>query len=152
MRLWQAAALLSIATVLLGAPRWAVGDSPRDEAVKKEIKQFQGSWKAVSIRNVDGKQAPDDQIQNTRLIVEGNKFTLTSGEATIKGTFTINPSATPRTIDVSLTSMEGKEIKFLGIYQVQGDTRKSCFALPGKERPSQFTSKPGYLGFEWKRK
>jgi uncharacterized protein (TIGR03067 family) len=152
MRVWQAGVLLSIAIVLWGAPRWAGGESPRDEAVKKDIKQFQGSWKAVSIRNADGKQAPDDQVENTRLIVEGNKFTLTSRDTTITGTFTINPRATPRTIDVSLNSQDGKKVKLLGIYQVQGDTRKSCFALPGKERPSQFTSKPGYLGFEWKRK
>jgi uncharacterized protein (TIGR03067 family) len=152
MRIWQAGVLLSIAVVLWGVPGWAGGDSPRDEAVKKELKRFQGSWKAVSIRNTDGKQAPDDQVQKTRLIVEGNKFTLTSKDATITGTFTINPSATPKRIDVTLTSKEGKETKLLGIYQIKGDTRKSCFAVPGKERPSEFTSKPGYLGFEWKRK
>jgi uncharacterized protein (TIGR03067 family) len=152
MRIWQAAVLLSIVALLSIAPRWAGGDCPRDEAAKKAVEQFQGSWKAVSIRNPDGKEAFDDQVKNTALVVEGNKFTLTSKDATITGTFTIDPNATPRTIDVCLTSQEGKEIKFMGIYKVEGDRRKSCFALPGKVRPSKFTSKAGYLGFEWKRK
>ncbi len=152
MRTWQAAVLLSIAALLLGTPRWVEGESPRRAAATKDIKPFQGSWKAVSIQNPDGKQATDDQVQHTRLVVEGNKFTLTSKDAIITGTFTINATTTPNTIDVTLDSKEGKEIKLLGIYQVKGDTRKSCFAVPGKERPTQFTSKPGYLGFEWKRK
>jgi hypothetical protein len=33
--------------------------------------------------------------------------------------------------------------KQLGIYELDGDTLKSCFAKPGEERPTDFTSKPG---------
>ena len=31
----------------------------------------------------------------------------------------------------------------LGIYEVDGDTFRSCFASPGAERPTDFSSKPG---------
>jgi uncharacterized protein (TIGR03067 family) len=127
------------------------GGAPLEDAAKKELEQVQGSWKAVSIQHVDGRQASADEVQNTRLVIEGNKFTLTSKDSTIPGTFTVNPAKTPKAIDVLLTSKDGRETKFLGIYQIQGNTRKSCFALPGKERPTQFSSEEGYFGFEWRR-
>src|SRR5262249_45853031 len=136
--------------LILLAPLSA-GGAPLGDAAKKELEQFQGSWKAVSIQHADGRQASEDEVQNTRLVVEGNKFTLTGKDSIISGTFTINPAKTPKTIDVLLTSKDGREIKFLGIYQMQGDKRKSCFALPEKERPTQFSSDKGYFGFEWRR-
>ena len=33
--------------------------------------------------------------------------------------------------------------KQLGIYEVDGDSFKSCFDKPGAERPTDFTSQPG---------
>ena len=31
----------------------------------------------------------------------------------------------------------------MGIYQIDDDTRKLCFAPSGKDRPTEFSSKPG---------
>lgn len=138
---------LLILLVPLGA-----GDGLQSEDIaKKELQRFQGSWKAVSIQRADGGQASRDELQSTRLVVKGTKFTLTGKNYTISGTFAINPARTPKTIDVLLTSKDGRETKLLGIYQIQGETRKSCFALPNKERPTQFSSEKGYIGFEWRR-
>jgi uncharacterized protein (TIGR03067 family) len=154
MRLSQQTLWLSIGTAFIVvcslARAWA-GDGPsNDDAVKQELKQFQGTWKAVAIRNADGTQASEADLEQTRLIVEGNQFTLKSKDFTILGTFTVNISTKPRSIDAVLKSDEGKESRFFGIYQIQGDTRKSCFALPGKQRPTQFVQE-GCIGFEWKR-
>jgi uncharacterized protein (TIGR03067 family) len=46
-----------------------------------------------------------------------------------------------------------KEVK-LGIYELDGDRYKVCFAPAGKPRPSEFASKPGSgsLLQAWKRK
>jgi uncharacterized protein (TIGR03067 family) len=129
-----------------------LGDGASSEAAaKQELQQFQGSWKAVSIQQADGRQASQEEIQHTGLVVEGNRFTLTGKGYTISGTFAIDPTRTPKGIDVVLTSKDGGETRFLGIYQIKGDTRKSCFALSGKERPTQFSPEKGYIGFEWKR-
>ena len=43
--------------------------------------------------------------------------------------------------------------KQLGIYELDGDTFKSCFGAPGAERPKDFTSQPGDMRTSsvWKR-
>jgi uncharacterized protein (TIGR03067 family) len=125
---------------------------PSADIVKKDLQQFQGSWRAVSIQHVDGRQATQDELQNTTLVIDGNKFTLTLKDLAVSGTFTIDPAKSPKTIDVVLATAKKPDEKLLGIYQLQGDTRQSCFAVLGKERPKDFTkSVMGHLRLEWKR-
>jgi uncharacterized protein (TIGR03067 family) len=137
--------------LILLAPLGAGDRVGFEDAAKKELQQFQGPWKALSIQHADGRQASEAEVQDTRLVIQGNKFTLTGKDYSVSGTFSVNPTRTPKAIDVLLTSKEGRETKFLGIYQTRADTRKSCFAFPEKERPTQFSSEKGYFGFEWKR-
>jgi uncharacterized protein (TIGR03067 family) len=147
---WEVAMRWCTVLILL-APLGVVCGAPPEDAVKNELRQFQGPWKAIAIQQADGRQAPAEEVQYTRLAVEGNKFVLTGKGYTIPGTFTIDPTKSPRAIDVTITPKEGRPLKFLGIYQMKGDTRKSCFALPGRERPTQFSAEKGFIGFEWKR-
>ena len=37
-----------------------------------------------------------------------------------------------------------------GVYEIVGDTRKSCFALPGKDRPDKVAKAKGNLYLEWR--
>ena len=61
----------------------------------------------------------------------------------MKAKITIDPSKKPKTIDYQMTDGFTKGKTQLGIYEVDGDTFKSCFGKPGTERPTEFTSKPG---------
>lgn len=136
--------------LVLWFPLAAAGDAPAD-ILKKEIAQFQGSWQALSIQHVDGRQGSDDELQTTRLTVSGTTFILAGKNYSISGTFTVDPTKSPKTIDVTLKGEDGRVTRILGIYQIQGATRKSCFALQGEERPTQFASRKGQFGLEWKR-
>jgi uncharacterized protein (TIGR03067 family) len=138
--------------LILLAPLAVGVGAPSEDAAMQELQRFQGAWQAVSFQHADGRQASEEEVKNTRLVIEGNRFTLTGKDYTLAGTFTIDSTKTPKMIDVLLTSKDGRETRFLGIYQIQGDTRKSCFALAGKERPTQLSSEKEYFGFEWKRK
>jgi uncharacterized protein (TIGR03067 family) len=91
-------------------------------------------------------------VKNIHLVIAGKEFTLTGKDYTITGTLTIDPAKTPKTIDVLIKSRHGEVTRFLGIYEIRGDQRNSCFALEGKKRPTQFTLEKGHFGFEWKRK
>jgi uncharacterized protein (TIGR03067 family) len=71
-------------------------------------------------------------------------WTLCSEDKEIsKRTSTIDPTKKPKTIDFTVTEGEGKGNQHLGIYELGKITRKLCFAPPGKERPTEFSSTPG---------
>ena len=127
-------------------------DTPIDGALSKELQRFQGSWQATSIQSNDDPPASVDDLKHTLLVVAGDRFTLKGKEFTIAGKLTIDPAKTPKTIDVVLDGKEGeKPVKLLGIYRIDGETRRSCFAMPEKERPAAFPVSPkGYIQFEWK--
>ena len=123
---------------------------PAPEAIKKELKSFQGTWKLVGGQDGTGKPYDEETLKNMVMIVDGNKFTIKDkGADSIVGTFTIDPTKKIKTIDIAVT--KPIDTKMLGIYQSEGDTRKSCFADPGKDRPDGFRKNAGFTMFEWKR-
>jgi uncharacterized protein (TIGR03067 family) len=121
----------------------------QDEAVKKEMKLFQGKWEGVSGQGLDGKAYTDIEAQLMSMEIDGDKFTMKTGSLTVSGTFTVDPTKKLKTIDVFFG--DGKEPSLRGIYEIKGDTRKSCFAEPGKDRPDGFhKEKKGFMILEWR--
>jgi uncharacterized protein (TIGR03067 family) len=123
--------LVLAATLLVGAK------APKEDAVKEELKKFQGKWKLVSAE-LEGKKPEEAERKTVHLIVEGNRFTLQYGKEIHKGVFTIDPRTTPKQINVEFTDGPIQGAKVPGIYQIDGDTRKSCFAAPEKDRPKDY--------------
>ena len=52
----------------------------------------------------------------------------------------LDPSKSPKTLDVTVTEGLNKGVVILGIYEISGDTLKVCFDPEGKKRPTQFKS------------
>lgn len=114
-----------------------------EQAVKKDLAQLQGEWSMVS-GSADGQSMPDETRQQMKRVCKNDVATTTmNGQVFIKAKITIDPSKTPKTIDYDMLDGFTKGKKQLGIYEVNGDTFKACFAAPGDERPTDFTSKPG---------
>jgi uncharacterized protein (TIGR03067 family) len=116
------------------------------EDVKKELEKLRGTWKWVFMEQ-EGTKLPEATFKDSRLIIDGDKFLARDPQQTLKGTFTVSVSQKPKTIDVTFTEGPEKGKSFKGIYELEGDTYKVCLALPGKERPTEFVSKPesGYV-------
>ena len=131
-----AALLTAIATI-------TAADDAKDEAIKKDRKKIEGTWRVVALE-VDGNKSPEEDARKLT-VVNGSDGTwsLRSEDKEIKGTSTIDPTVKPKTIDLTWTDEEGKENHSLGIYELGETTRKLCFAPPGKARPSEFSSTPG---------
>src|ERR1041385_648536 len=112
-------------------------------AEKKDLAALQGEWTMVS-GSADGQAMPEDMVKQMKRICKGDIVTVTSGEHVfLKAKFTINASSKPKTIDYDMTEGFTKGKKQLGIYELEGDTFKACFAAPGGERPTEFSSKAG---------
>lgn len=119
------------------------GWAEENELVRKDLAQLQGEWSMVS-GSADGQPMPEQMLKQMKRICKGDETTTTmAGQLYFKAKITINPSKAPKTIDYDMTEGVTKGKLQLGIYEVNGDTFKSCFGKPGAERPTDFTSKPG---------
>lgn len=128
-------------SLLLGA------DTQKDDAVKAETKNLQGTWSVVSAER-EGNKVPDDEIKKTTLVIKGDKLIARKTENTPKPeekitemSFTLDPTKNPKWIDVTYTSGERKDESSQGIYEVKGDTLKICMSRAAT-RPMEFETKP----------
>ena len=130
--------LIGMATAAISVA-WAEDN----EAVKKDLAQLQGEWSMAS-GSADGQPMPEEIRKQMKRVCKGDEATTTmNGQVFMKAKITIDPSKKPKTIDYEMTEGFTKGKKQLGIYELDGDTFKSCFAAAGAERPTDFTSKPG---------
>jgi uncharacterized protein (TIGR03067 family) len=121
--------------------RRATEDDPKAEAIRAELKRFEGTWKFESMV-FDGKPVPEDGLKDSRMTIEGDRFT-TKGNESAKGTFTVDPTVRPKTIDIAIKTKDGGSVKILGLYTLEGDTYTICSGYPGKPRPTEFAAGSG---------
>jgi uncharacterized protein (TIGR03067 family) len=125
----------------------------RDDDVKKEYKKTDGTW-AVTTFTMDGNNTPEEEVKKFRLVLDGEKYTLKQEDNVVsKGTAKIDPSKKPKTIDITPTEGDGQGTAMLGIYEIDGDNYKVCYAAGGKDRPTKFGSEAGsgHILFVFKR-
>jgi uncharacterized protein (TIGR03067 family) len=130
--------LLGLVSVLGSSALAADGD-----AAKQELARMQGEWTMTS-GTADGYALPDEMLRDFKRVCKGDEVTTTmAGRVFMKATIKIDPAKKPKTIDYVVSEGDTKGKTQLGIYELDGDTFKSCFAAPGADRPTDFTSKPG---------
>jgi hypothetical protein len=102
---------------------------------------MQGTWNLVSAMQ-DGKALPEDKVKQTTIVIKDDTFRfpgLAEDATSRAGTFKLDATKKPKEMDS--TSTEKKVM--LGIYELEQDSYKICFALAGKPRPTEFASIPG---------
>jgi len=138
MKRIQITFLIALSAVTLSSA-WASDD----QAVENDMTQLQGEWSMVS-GSADGQAMPEQMLKQMKRVCKGDETTTTmGGRMFMKAKISIDPTKKPKTIDYEMTDGSSKGQKQLGIYEVEGDSFKSCFGKPGAERPTDFTSKPG---------
>lgn len=97
-----------------------------------------GQWTAMSGETSGGAFKPDD-LKNTSLNADSELWLY--GKANIKGgQFALNPGQKPKTIDVTAWNGVAEGPTVLGIYELDGDTLRLCWAESGKPRPAEFAA------------
>ena len=136
--------LLVVGALLTAIGAIASADNAKDEAIKKDRNQIEGTWRIVALE-VDGNKAMDEDAKKLSVVngSDGTWSLLSEGKEISKGTSTFDPTTKPKTIDFTPTEGEGLGNQYVGIYEFGDNTRKMCFAPPGKARPTEFTSMPG---------
>ena len=130
---------IGIATLLLAAAAWS-----QDAADERKL--LQGTWLPTA---AELSENPFDEatLKTIKLVLEGDKYTVTVGKSIDKGTTKIDPAAKPKTMDIIGTDGPNKGKTMLAIYELNGDTLRVCYDLTGKARPSEFKTKKGELLF-----
>jgi uncharacterized protein (TIGR03067 family) len=132
-----------IASVLVGAAFVAAADSTKEEAIKKDRARYEGTWRVVSLQ-INGNKASAEDVRKITVINHAETWVIqVEGDEAARGTSKIDPTKKPKTIDFTPTKGSDQGKVFLGIYAIEGNSRKLCFAEPGKARPTEFVSKPG---------
>ena len=141
-------ALVTLLCTLVLTVSGRTGARVDDKAdVETELKKLQGTWTFESVE-VGGKEEPAADFKGMTVTFAGDKFTVKKGDEVIQvGTQMLDPSKTPKTIDVTMLEGPHKGTVMLGIYEIDADTLKVCFDPEGKTRPTEFKSPPGSKNF-----
>ena len=137
-------ALVTLLCTLVLTAFGGTGARANDKAdVEKEIKKFQGTWTFESVQ-AGGKEVPAAEFKGITVTFEGDKYTVKKGDEVIQAaTQKLDPSKSPKALDVTVAEGPNKGAVMLGIYEISGDTLKVCFDPEGKKRPTQFKSASG---------
>jgi len=128
-----------------------IGSCHREAPPKTDLDRLQGTWYLVMAMQ-DGKALPEDKVKQTTIVFKGDTFRFPGSAeyATSKaGTIKIDETKTPKQMDAISTA---KEV-MLGVYALDPNGYKVCFAPPGKPRPTDLSSNPGsgYILQVWQR-
>jgi uncharacterized protein (TIGR03067 family) len=135
---WLALALI----VLLGGGPADEKKVDKEAAIKKEWERLNGTWQGV--RPVPEGKKPPAPREKVSVTLKDGKFTFKrGGEVVAEGATEIDPTATPKSIDVKIATGLEKGEALRGIYVVKGDTLRLCFAGPGQPRPKAFEPAKG---------
>jgi uncharacterized protein (TIGR03067 family) len=113
-------------------------DDKKEAKPDPDLKKLQGKWR-ISYHETAG--ADDTQDCVWEIEVKGETFTLTADGTTTTGTIKFDSTKKPKELEYSVEDDDGTAT-FVGIYELEGDTYKTCDVEKGKDaRPTEFKTK-----------
>ena len=107
------------------------------EGKPKDEEAIQGTWTVVS-REFVGKKTSDADLKALKVTIDENSLTLDDGQKKEKHAYKLDPSKTPKTIDLASTGIEQKETT-PAIYELDDDSLKICWSEKDPDhRPTKF--------------
>ena len=111
--------------------------------------ELEGEWQMTAC-TLSGKPLPPEHLQYGRRIAKGNETTVTmNGAVLLAARYRLNAA----NIDYVLTQGPHKGKPQYGIWKLEDGVFTTCFATPGADRPTTFTSTKGDGGTltSWRR-
>jgi uncharacterized protein (TIGR03067 family) len=114
-----------------------------DPDARAELDKHQGTWKVVSFQR-EGEETPKEIASTiTRVVEDDHVVWYRDGKSFAGTTIRLDPSETPRAIDVIPDGGPQRGKAVLGIYRLEGDELTLCMAAPDAPRPKRFDAPKG---------
>ena len=130
-------------SLLFAVAMSAAADDAKDkeEAIKKDRKLYEGTWRVVALV-VNGDKSADEDARKLSVVngADGSFSVRSEGNEVIRGRNILDPSKKPKAIDLIVIEGDKDAQTVLGIYEITEKTRRLCYVSPGLERPTEFTS------------
>jgi len=109
---------------------------------ESDLARMQGTWAIVTIE-AGGKA--DDKITKGKIVIAGDtlKHVKPDGTTGSAGTIKVDPTRSPKEMDMTAQDGPNKDATFPAIYELDGDSLKLCMARTWA-RPKEFATRPGH--------
>ena len=105
-------------------------------------KSVQGSWTPVKAE-LGGQPMEEAILKTISLKLGDGTYEVYVGDKPDKGTFKVDASAKPNSMDVTGTEGPNKGKTIPAIYELKDETLRICYDLSGVKRPTEFKSIAG---------
>ena len=102
----------------------------------------QGNWKPVAAE-LGGHPMSEALLKTISLKLDDGKYEVFVGTEPDRGTYTIDPAATPKRMTIQGTEGPNHGRTFPAIYEISGDTLRICYDLSGANTPATFKTVAG---------
>jgi uncharacterized protein (TIGR03067 family) len=107
-----------------------------------DLQTLQGTW-IVLAGNEGGKTLPPPRVKGSKMLVKNNTMKVYEQEKELEMSFRLDAAKEPKAIDLTITGGKRKGEVSRGVYAIDGDMLKICFAPQGSPRPSNFLPRQG---------
>ncbi len=108
----------------------------------EEKQSLEGVWVPVDAE-LAGVKLPVESLKNWKLTLKTEQYQFENGKEADQGTWSVDTSKTPLAMDITGTEGPNKGKTILAIYELSKEGLKICYDLGGKNRPTEFMTKPG---------
>jgi uncharacterized protein (TIGR03067 family) len=120
-----------------------------DDDDRQDLAKLQGTWTAVSFVRRGETVTSAEKLKGIGFVVKDNKYY--QGKLSAKHVyqeFKLDAGKTPKEIDFVNVQLNSRTV-LLGIYDLDGDRLKLCYAAVSGSRPTEFTIKRGDNQYLW---
>ena len=135
-------AFRAVMLVAVAAPSAVALAADKEEAIRADRALLAGEWRVVSIE-ANGNTNADPVMAGVTIVngLDGKWSLLANGKAIAEGTSVIDPTSSPKTIELKSSRGSVKNARgthYRGIYEVHETTRRICFVPADKPLPESF--------------
>src|SRR5436190_2937475 len=117
------------------------------------VSRMTGTWSCVNA-TINGKPLSETAVKKMHLTMTDTRYkTERNDEVLFDSTYRLDTTKAP--VHINMVGTEGDLIgkEAQGIIAVEGDTLKICYTMPGKARPTAFSSVTNFEAYMsiWKR-